>query len=117
MRSSRAVFLAGLALGALSSLSISLGLIALVAAVVLLAFVGTVSRSAPVIAGTLIGWGVSWIVLIGSTYARCQAAGPDCVSGGGELAFVGVGVFLVLLGVATGARFVYQSRQAGRTGT
>jgi hypothetical protein len=113
MRSSVALFLAGVALGVLGSLSISVGLIGLVAAVVLLAFVGTVLRSAPMVAGTFIGWGVSWIVLIGSTYARCQSAGPDCVSSGGELAFIAIGAFLALIGVAIGARFLYLSTQAG----
>jgi len=108
-------FLAGLLLGSVGSLSLSIGLIPLLVAAALLLALGVALRSLEVMAGSLVGWGVTWLVLIGLTYLRCQARGPDCVSGGGELVFVAVGAILLVGGVSLSAAKLLKSRRAARS--
>ena len=88
--------------GALLSLSISLGLIPLIAAV-LVALVPPVAwRSGAALSGALIGWGATWVVLGGRTYVHCLSMGPDCGGSEGILAFVLIGAAVLLLGLAVG---------------
>ena len=61
-----AQFVAGALLGVIASFSISLALIAVVAAVAIVVLVGLAWKSSPALAGGLCGFGLTWLVVIGS---------------------------------------------------
>ena len=71
-------------------------------------------RSIPAFAAALTAFGATWVVLIGSTYVGCKSMGPDCVSSGGELVFVGVGFALLAGGLLLTTMLVLGSRKPVR---
>jgi len=109
-------FAVGAVLGFLSAISIVGGMfLVFVPAVALVCLAIALMRSVAALAGALCAFGLTWVLLIGSTYMRCQSMGPDCVMGGGELVFVGIGALLLLGGVVLSALLLVESRQgAGR---
>lgn len=92
--------------GALASLSISFGLVGLIAAFGTLLAISLLMRSVAALAGGLIAWGMTWLVLIGRTYTDCLSRYPDCdpdgvvpflvAAGGMVLASLALGVITAL---------------------
>ena len=94
-----ATFAVAALLGACLSLSISVALLAIVAAIGAVFLIGYAWRSLTALGGAIFGWGTCWFLLSGSNYLRCVSMGPDCGGADGMLAFVGVGAALVLAGI------------------
>ena len=100
-------------LGGLASLMISVGLMVFVGTTALALLVGIGSRSRSVLSGVLCGFGATWLVLIGSSYRRCIAMGPDCGGGEGMVPFLVIAGVVFLAGVAVG--FLGIARDRHRT--
>jgi hypothetical protein len=93
-------FVAGAVLGTIASLSISFGLVSLVAAFVGIVLFAVLSRSASFLAGSLVGWGAAWLFLVGRTYVDCVSRVPDCDPGG---SFAPLIIVAAAISVAGGA--------------
>jgi hypothetical protein len=96
-------FGAGLLLGFVASFSIALGPLAALALFAFLLLIAVSNRRVEFLAGGLVGWGLTWIVVIGSTYNRCISMGPDCVGADGMLPFIAIGALLVGVGAVVAA--------------
>src|SRR5688500_10987998 len=94
-----ATFAVAALLGAFLSLSISVALVAIVAAIAGVFLIGYAWRNLTARGGAIFGWGMCWFLLIGSNYVRCVSMGPDCGGADGMVAFVGVGGALALAGI------------------
>ena len=100
--------LIGLLIGVASSLSISLGLVASVAAIVLLTAIGFTLQRFWFLAGALTGLGGSWFVLTLSSVNACLATEDFCGQAtfvpftAVSLALVGIGILLAALTIARG---------------
>ena len=94
-----ATFTIAAVLGACLSLSISVALVVIVAAVGAVFAIWYAWRSLTALGGAIFGWGMCWFLLIGSNYLRCVSMGPDCGGGEGMLAFAAVGAGLALVGI------------------
>ena len=107
-RMSLARFAGGALVGAVTSFSISVGLVPVVFAFAAILFVAIfVSRSAAFLSGSLIGWGGTWLVLSSTTYDDCFSRVPDCDPAVAFMPFLAVaaairvaGVALAIIGVA-----------------
>lgn len=73
-----AQFVAGLLLGYAASFAMSLGLIAIVAAVVLVVAVGLVMPRFTALAGGLLGIGGTWLVLLLNSMRICAGTEDFC---------------------------------------
>lgn len=105
----------GLLLGFLSAISITGGMfLVFIPAVIVVCIVLAAMRSTEAFGGALVAFGLTWVVLIGSTYMRCQAMGPDCVSSGGEVAFVAIGGLLMVGGLALTGTLLFESKRSSR---
>ena len=111
MKPGVAFFATGLFLGFLAAISISGGpFLVFIPAVVIVCVIVAAMRSSQMLAGVLVAFGLTWVVLIGSTYARCLSMGSDCVAGGGEPVFLAVGLLVAVGGLLLSARLLYESR-------
>src|SRR5918998_6039355 len=94
-----ATFAVAALLGACLSLSISVALVVIVAAVGAVFAIWYAWRSLTALGGVIFGWGMCWFLLIGSNYLRCLSMGPDCGGADGMVPFVAVGAGLALAGI------------------
>lgn len=92
----------GALLGGVASLSVSFGPMALIAMVALALLLGFASRSHAVVSGVLCGFGLTWLVLIGSTYAQCVTMGPNCGGSEGMVPFLVIAGVVFVTGLAVG---------------
>lgn len=108
-------FAAGGLLGGLASLTISVGLMAFIATVALALLVGVASRSYSVPSGALCGFGLTWLVLIGSAYMNCVSRGPDCGGREGSIPFLVVAGLIFASGVSVGIVGIVRDRAKSQT--
>ena len=104
-------FAMGGLLGGLASLSISFGPMALLASVALALLFGFASRSYAGLSGVLCGFGLTWLVLIGSNYTHCVSMGPNCVGSEGMVPFLVIAGVVLLTGMAVGLAGSIQERK------
>ncbi len=95
-------FIAGLLLGVIGSLSISLGLIATVLVFALVLLAGVAIRSFAILSGALIGWGLAWSAFFYMSFGLTLCNGPGCGSGGEYLNFVLLALGILAAGVVVG---------------
>ena len=107
-------FAMGGLLGGLASLSISFGPMALLASVALALFVAFLWRSYLVLSGVLCGFGLTWLVLIGSNYTHCVSMGPNCVGGESMVPFLVIAGLVLLTGMAVGLAGSVRDRRKTR---
>jgi len=103
-------FAIGGLLGGVASLSISVALMAFIAAAALALLFGIASRSYSVLCGVLCGFGLTWLVLIGSNYTNCVSIGPNCQGSEGMVPFLVVAGLVFLTGVAVGVLGIARDR-------
>jgi hypothetical protein len=97
-----AQFAVGLAMGALASLAISLGLIATFLAFALIALIAALRRSLLVLSGGLLAMGGIWLTL-GLNVQRTCLPTPNSCGEGDYVPFISIAALLVALGMATTA--------------
>ena len=97
-----ATFVLGAILGALVSLTISLNLILFIVAATLTVIVPLWMRSAIALSGASCGFGLTWLIVIGTSYARCVSIEPNCVFGDGRLPPLVVAAVVLTIGFAVG---------------
>ena len=95
-------FALGAILGGLASLTISFGPLALILMVALALLLGFAARSPAVFSGVLCGFGLTWLVVIGSGYTRCLSMGPNCVGSESMVPLLGIAAVVVVAGLAVG---------------
>ena len=107
-------FAVGALLGVIASFSISLGLVSLFFAVALVVLFAMAWRSRAALAGGMGGWGLTWLVIGGTTYASCLGRGPDCVPSEATVPFLAVAAVIVLTGAAIGLLAIARDRAKRR---
>jgi hypothetical protein len=109
-------FTAGLLLGAVASLSVSVGLIATIFVFVVMVLLGVAFRSLAMVSGGLIGWGLSWTFFFYVSFGGSMCNGPGCDQGRTALPFLAVAVAIALSGLVAGliglARLAMRHRAA-----
>ncbi len=95
-------FALGAILGGLASLTISVGLMPFIVTVGGVLFVGIAARSHAVFSGLLCGFGLTWLVLIGSNYTNCLSMGPNCVGSESMVPFLIIAAVVFMAGLAIG---------------
>jgi hypothetical protein len=95
-------FLAGLLLGVVGSLSISVGLIATILIFIVVVALGASIGSFSAVAGTLIGWGLAWLGFFYWSFGRSLCNGPGCGNGGEYLNFVLLSLGILCFGPLVG---------------
>jgi uncharacterized membrane protein YGL010W len=100
----------GLLLGGLASLAVSFGPLALLVMIALALLFGFVSHSHAVVSGVLCGFGLVWLVLVGGSYTRCVAMGPNCSGSENLVPFLIIAGVAFVVGVALGLRAVIRDR-------
>ncbi|MEX2547398.1 MAG: hypothetical protein WD830_06360 [Chloroflexota bacterium] len=107
-------FAIGGLLGGLASLAISFGPFALIVVVALALLLGFASRSHAVVSGVLCGFGLTWLVLIGSGYTTCVSMGPNCSGSENMVPFLITAGVVFLAGLAVGLLGIVRDRDRDR---
>ena len=94
----------------MASLSVSFGLLALIAMIALALLFGFASHSHAVVSGVLSGFGLVWLVLVGNNYTRCVAMGPDCSGSENLVPFLIIAGVAFVGGVVVGLRAIVRDR-------
>lgn len=103
-------FAIGALLGVLASFSISFGLIAVVAAFAVVVLVGIAWKSHAALSGGLCAFGLTWLVLIGTTYTNCVSMGPNCGGSEGMVPFLLLAGLIFVTGVSVGLLGIVRDR-------
>ena len=107
-------FAIGALFGGLASLSVSFGALPLVVMVTLALVFGFASGSQAAVSGVLTGFGGVWLVLVGGSYTRCVAMGPDCGGSENLVPFLIIAGLAFIAGVAIGLRGIVRDRDRAR---
>ncbi|MGI8929078.1 MAG: hypothetical protein ACR2H0_06410 [Candidatus Limnocylindrales bacterium] len=113
-------FAMGAILGGLAALTISVGLMPFIVTLAFALVVAVAWRAHSVFAGVLCGFGLTWLVIIGSTYTNCVSMGPNCVGSEGMVPFLVIAGVVFLSGVVVGLLGVVrdlETRHGVRRGT
>jgi hypothetical protein len=110
IRRSLGIFGAGAFAGVVAALSISLGLVAAIAALAIVVLACVVSRSHAALSGGLIGIGTTWLLFALLAFGLTLNNGPG--SGGGEryMPLVLVAALVAFTGIAVGVRGIARDR-------
>lgn len=106
-------FVAAALFGVVASFSISLSLIATIAAFVGVVLVGIAWRSLAAVAGGTMGWGLTWVVLAGLQFSVSLNNVPDSGNTEGLVPFLVLAGSIFLTGVAAGAVGLLRNRAKG----
>ncbi len=103
-------FAIGALLGLLASFSISFGLVLVIAAFAAVVLVGIAWRSHAALSGGLCAFGLTWLVLIGSTYMNCVSMGPNCAGSENMVPFLIIAAVVFVAGLAAGLLGIVRDR-------
>jgi len=109
-------FVTGGLLGLFASFSISFGLLPVIAALAAVVFFGIAWKSHAAISGAVSGFGLTWLVLGGSTYMRCVSRAPDCVPSEASVRFLVLAFSIFFAGAAVGLVGIVRDRAKRQPG-
>ncbi len=97
-------------LGVVAAFSISFGLMAVVGAFAVVVVFGIAWRSHAALCGSLCGFGLTWLVVGGSTFLRCESMGQDCAGSEGFVPYLIAAGVILIAGVAVGVLGIVRVR-------